>query len=258
MPFSIAIVGTGNVGYHYAKRLKAISNSPKAILSRSSENAQHLISELNLGAEIITTNQIIPDVDFVILAVPDNALTEILDSYSFDQKSIIVHTSGAQSIGLLKKYPQHGVLYPLQTFTKTKEVNFDQIPFLIEANDENTLLKIRELARLLGSNIQEVDSEKRLRIHLAAVFACNFSNHLYNAAEQILAGTNVQLKDLRHLIQETMDKAIALGAEQSQTGPAIRGDIKVIEKHLELLNGEKDLRDIYELITDQISTRRKT
>lgn len=249
-----AIVGTGNVGFHLARQLTKASAEPVAIVSREQTKSLGLIEELGLSAEAVGLRNLNKlDADVIILAVPDSSIEQVINDNEFPPQAVVVHTSGSQSIDLLSKIPKRGVLYPFQTFTKSKAVSFDKIPIFIEGSDDDTLQQIKNVGLLLNSDVRKVSSEARLKLHLAAVFACNFTNHMYALAENILANTGGKLSDLNHLMLETVDKAVELSARAAQTGPAIRGDQEVIEKHLKLLLQNPDAETVYQLITDQIS-----
>ncbi|MEQ8581118.1 MAG: DUF2520 domain-containing protein [Marinoscillum sp.] len=258
MPFKIAILGTGNVGYHLARRLKEVDHMPAMIIGRDAEKVRLMVNDLALSSEHSSQTSFIEiPFDFVLLAVPDRAIEQVVRQYQFHKKSIIVHTSGAQPLNLLTEVDHCGVLYPFQTFTKNKPVDFEQIPLLVEGNSKFSLAKILELATLFGHDIHQVNSEKRLKIHLAAVFASNFTNYLYSIADDILKDTGLQLSDLNHLMQETAEKAIELNPRMAQTGPAIRHDEAVIQKHLNLLESHPDFKSIYTIISEQIGLLNK-
>lgn len=258
MPFKIAILGTGNVGYHLARRLKEVDHEASMVIGRDAEKARSMVETLSLtSAYTSETNFSETPFDFVLLAVPDKAIEEVIHHYRFHKNTVIIHTSGAQPLDLLKGVAHCGVLYPFQTFTKNKPVDFEQIPLLIEGNSEQSVSKILELATLFGHDIHQVNSAKRLKIHLAAVFASNFTNYLYTIADDILKDTGLQLSDLNHLMQETVEKAIELNPRMAQTGPAIRHDEEVIQKHLSLLERHPDYKTIYTIISEQIGLLNK-
>lgn len=252
--FKIAIVGTGNVAFHLARRLKETGHPPVSVLSRSERKALDFIS--SLGLETTTSPAMSGQpVDFVFLAVTDQHIRQALAAHSFKGDPILLHGSGSGDLNLLSGFSRHyGVLYPFQTFSKDKEVPFGQIPLLIEGNSEPVEQKVMKLAALLGPKIHRVNSVQRLKIHLAAVFACNFTNNLFAIAEELLSGTELGFVDLEHLIGETVEKAKALSPKAAQTGPAVRRDKKVIRKHLENLE-EEDLRELYQLHTRMIQKR---
>ena len=149
-------------------------------------------------------------------------------------------------------FPHYGVLYPLQTFSKKKRANFTNIPLLIEANTPENLKRLRQLAELLSQNVKEFSSEQRKWMHLAAVFACNFSNFMYAAAEDLLKTKEMDFSLLHPLIKETAKNATTHSPKILQSGPAIREDRPVLETHLEMLNINKNLRELYRNTTNAI------
>ena len=231
----VAIIGNGNVGHH--------------LLSRISEyHDAKLYSRKPDGSSILSLHEFDPSlVDFTILAVPDDQIRAVSDALS-ESNSMVLHTSGSRPIDDLNKHILRGVLYPLQTFKKETSVDFNTFPFFIESKE---IEQLRSFALTFAKDVRELDSNSRSKLHLAAVFACNFSNHLYAISDEILTNIGISFKDLRHLCQETLDNASRLSPKQSQTGPAIREDTKTIANHLQLLENE-DWKKIYQLISDDI------
>lgn len=254
----IAIIGTGNVAYHFAKRLTEFGHPPVIIASRTFEKGQIFTRSLNLQTEIITDGCFLnKKLDFVMIAVPDREIQNVIEQYVFDEDSVLLHASGAQPMAMLKGKTSHfGVLYPFQTFSKAKSVDFDEIPILIEGNSSETEEKILKLATLLGPKIHRINSEQRLKVHLAAVFASNFTNYMFYVAENILQDSGIMLSDFKHLMEETVEKAIEISPKEAQTGPAIRGDEEVLQKHQALLANAEDLKELYQLISNQIAKMR--
>ena len=255
-PIRVAIIGTGNVGYHLAKEFEKAANIRLTnIVSRSNDRARNLISELQLmhakPLEICNLDQ--TKCDFIVLSVPDQILPNVIKSTNFPKEAIVVHTSGSQPMNILSKHPKYGVFYPFQTFTTSQEVNFKEIPIFIEGNDQSIDI-IEKVALALSNKVKKVSSADRQKIHLAAVYACNFSNHLYRMAEDILEDANLNLGDLEHLMRETVDKAVAISAAKAQTGPAVRGDKNIISEHLALLENHPDKKQLYELLSSQIAS----
>ncbi len=251
----IAIVGFGNVGFHITKRLSAKGIPPQVISTRNPKKTKNLIAEIGCSA-LVTDEQDLSDLspDFIILTVPDSAVSEVIRNFTFPQKAIVLHTSGSLPIDVFSDSERYGVLYPLQTFSLSKDIDFSEVPVLVEASDNPTLIRIKELASVLSEDIRETLSYNRLRIHLAAVVACNFSNVLYHQAEELLKGTGIILKDFQPLLEETVIKAVELGPKTAQTGPASRGDSMVVSKHLDALKENSDLYQLYKRFTEMINT----
>ena len=246
----IAIIGTGNVAYHLSKRLKELGIPPSLVISRNAYTRQNFIELLNLNH---ANSSQVNNIDFVILAVPDDQIEKVDVKQHLSSETVVLHASGSQPISVLSKHPNSGVLYPLQTFSKNKTVDWANIPILIEGDSDLTINKIEKLAHKLTSKVIEMNSENRLKVHLAAVFACNFSNALFQISSDLLQKINLDFNDLHHLINETIDKAAELGPENAQTGPAVRGDIAVIEKHLQILEESESSHSIYKLMSKVIN-----
>ncbi|MCE9539162.1 MAG: DUF2520 domain-containing protein, partial [Bacteroidetes bacterium] len=196
--------------------------------------------------------------DIYIIAVNDDAIIEVTKLLRLKNK-IVVHTSGSVEMNILKPISKNiGVFYPLQTFSKNKTVDFNVIPVCLEANNKDTFKVLQTLAKSISSNVQKINSEQRKTIHLAAVFACNFSNHLYTIASSILASANISFDVLSPLIEETARKVKNTPPIEAQTGPAVRNDIKTINNHLKMLSDNKEYRQLYKLISKNISDLNKS
>lgn len=240
--FEIAIIGTGNLAIHLTKRLRERNNPPAAILSRSKEKAEGFIREQQLDASC-TPDNLFPDI--IILAVPDQHIQQVVGQYIFSDNAIWLHCSGGSDLSVFGGQIKHyGVLYPLQSFTSERALDFTQIPVLVEGSSKEVETRIIQLATLLSEDVRCIRSEDRLKIHLAAIFANNFTNSLLTIAEKALSDTPLKLTDLEPLVRETIEKAFALSPERAQTGPARRGDRETILKHLSLLSDE-EVRELY-------------
>jgi len=248
---NIALIGAGNVATHLGKALTASGCNIVQIYGRTEEPARQLADKLSATFTIDISN-ISKDADIYIIAVKDEAIEDITDQINISDK-LIVHTSGSISMDVLKKASgNYGVLYPLQTFSKNAEINFKMVPVCIEANtglNENSLLS---LARDISDNVHLINTQQRKLLHLAAVFACNFSNHMYSIAEDILKRENLEFEMLKPLIMETARKIEVNSPGNVQTGPAKREDRKIMDKHLEDLTGSPTYRDLYKLISKSI------
>jgi predicted short-subunit dehydrogenase-like oxidoreductase (DUF2520 family) len=254
---NIAIVGAGNVAWHLAQALQAAGHSIIIVYSRTkahSEALAHLlpgsVATQSLDFESITA-------DVIIIAVPDAALASVVKELKIPTGAVVAHTSGSQPASVLESIPGagYGVFYPLQTFSKQAPVDLLQVPILVEGNTEETTAILQKLAQSISHQVEQVTSEKRRQLHLAAVFACNFTNHLLGISQELLQNADLPLNLLQPLIQETIKKATTHNPYTVQTGPAIRHDQNVIEEHLRLLATQPNFQEIYQLLTRSIQDK---
>ncbi|WP_397446677.1 Rossmann-like and DUF2520 domain-containing protein [Polaribacter sp. R77954] len=225
---SVLIVGKGKVGMHLYK----------AFLGIDAINVT-LISSRTLGK--------IPKTDITIIAVSDDAIAQVSSKI---HNALVVHTSGSVAMSDLKNPNRKGVFYMLQTFSEDKLVDFNKVPFCLEAEDKNDLALLERLAQYLGNKIYSISSEQRKTLHVAAVFVNNFTNHLYKIGQDICKQNKVPFEILYPLIEETSGKIQKLSPEKAQTGPAIRNDTTTIKNHLNLL--DKNQQEIYKMLTASI------
>jgi predicted short-subunit dehydrogenase-like oxidoreductase (DUF2520 family) len=252
----VVIVGAGNVATHIALAFRAAKIEPLQIWSKQYQNAVILAKQVDANA-IENLSEVDQNADFCIIAVKDDAIASIVGELACF-KGIIVHTSGAVKLDVFRGASEnYGVLYPLQTFSKNKTVDFNAIPICIEANNLQTLKRIAELAKKLSSHLIEVNSEKRKILHLAAIFACNFTNHLYALSAELLHTNDLSFDFLRPLILETASKVQQALPLEVQTGPAIRNDEQTLKKHRELLANNPQLLNIYKTLSDSIKKTQK-
>jgi len=248
---NIVIVGAGRVGTSLSKALDRSGHNILRIISRSTEKAEKLANVLGSGYGKDLT--IPEDCEVVIVAVNDDAIHGVMKKLKAPDKTVIAHTAGSVGLEVFgSDIVNYGVFYPLQTFTDGRDFNFREIPVFIEGNNDHTSSLLRSLAASVSETVIYLISEKRKYLHLAAVFVCNFVNHMYYAGKEISGQAGMEFKVLLPLLEETMEKASDLGPEKSQTGPAVRNDKKTIEKHLDLLSFSPDLHKIYQVITDSI------
>jgi predicted short-subunit dehydrogenase-like oxidoreductase (DUF2520 family) len=192
--------------------------------------------------------------ELFILAIKDDAIAELADQVILPEGSILVHTSGAIPMEVLSQSSASyvGVFYPLQSFTKGKKIDFEEVPFLLESEDEGTLQLLKKVAKSLSQLIYILRAKDRQAVHVAAVFASNFSNHMLRIAEEILHRQGLDKEMLKPLIIESISKSLQLGARKAQTGPAIREDYETLETHHHFLAYNKQLAEIYRLISQDI------
>jgi len=252
--FEISFIGAGNVAWHLAPALDNAGFKVGQVYSRDQGNAQKLIERL-YEAEWQ------PDLDFsdspsklFFITVKDSAIEDIATEIVLPENAVVVHTSGSQPLSILGYLPTEniGVFYPLQTFTKTRKIHFKEIPVCIEGQNNETYTLLQSVAESISDNVYRVDSIDRKTLHLAAVFACNFTNHLYTVARQLLERKGLDFEMFLPLIHETVNKSLEIGPENSQTGPAIRKDMTVIEDHLQYLSYDEQLSRIYRNLTEHI------
>ena len=197
-------------------------------------------------------------VDVIIVAVPDHKLEEVLGKIKCPGNALIAHTAGSYGLDLFPGSMKNtGVFYPLQTFSKGRQISFRDLPFFIEASDRQMAGMLKTLAEMLGGKVWFVDAEHRRMLHLAAVFVCNFINHMLTAGKEITSRAGFSFEVLEPLIKETINKALENGPDQSQTGPAIRNDQNTVAKHMDLLSFSPELQKIYREVTKSITEHYK-
>jgi predicted short-subunit dehydrogenase-like oxidoreductase (DUF2520 family) len=246
------IIGAGNVAWHLGHCLVGNGIKVTQIFNRSSATGEILAESLD-ASFISKSDEIDRSADIHIIAISDDAISQFLESGYFKGLNLIVHTAGSVSAEVFSgRAKNYGVIYPLQTFTKERPVDFMQVPLLIEANNISGITMIEDLARKLSLKVYHVNSEIRMHIHLAAVIASNFTNHLFSITEQLLNQEHLSFALLKPLIEETVAKAFDLSPLKAQTGPAIRHNHEVMGKHKLLLRQSPQLLQIYEVMSHNI------
>ena len=250
----ISLIGAGRVAHHLAHALSQYHQIMQ-IYSRSFEPAQTLAAQVGATAAA-KISEINPEIDLVIIAVSDQAIASIIaETHQHLADVLIVHTSGSTDIEVLAKtHARAGVFYPLQTFSLDREIPWSDTPLFVEAKSEVDLVLLSQLANQLSSRVYQYTSAQRLSLHLAAVFACNFSNYCYDMAKQVVDAQQVDFSLLYPLILETAHKAVQHDPKQMQTGPAMRGDQNILAMHQQMLQdaNRDDLKSIYSLMSQQI------
>jgi len=251
----IVILGAGSVATHLAISLHSHGFRIRQIYSRTSNSAQMLA--MKTSSEYITDLEFLEkDADLYIVALKDSVIECLIRKLFVS--GIVVHTSGSLPMSLLENMSlRYGVFYPLQTFSKSRPIHFDDIPICLEASDSSTLQALHLVAATLSKQIHNIDSAQRRYIHLAAVFSCNFSNFMYVAAADILKSRNIEFDIMLPLIKEFFEKVRLMEPWEAQTGPAIREDKTIIGKQLELLNEFPAYKEIYKQITEKIVERKQ-
>lgn len=230
----VALIGRGNLSFHLAKVFRTIEKIEVTV-----HNSREKLPE-----------NVMKSIDVCIIAVSDSAIKGVSEKLR-GIKAIVAHTSGNVSINQLPNDCRRGVFYPLQTFSKEKEVGFSDIPICIEAESQKDINALSELAGYISKKVQEVSSTQRKSLHLAAVFANNFTNHLFQIAHEICNKNDLSFDLIKPLILETANKIKTLTPFEAQTGPARRHDSSTINDHEELLK-DSDRKKIYEQLTQSI------
>ena len=220
--------------------------------------ASHLYQALKDKTEVTVVNprtleELPAESDFIIISVSDNAIREIVEKLP-PTDAIVAHTAGSVPMECLKGASDNfGVFYPLQTFTKGITLDYSKIPVFIEGSSPEVVSSLKRLAVLFSENVREADSEKRKNLHLASVFACNFTNAMASISRSLLEDAGVDFSALVPLMQQTVNKLQDVSPEKAQTGPAVRGDTNVMESHLKMLENRRDLQQIYSILSQYIS-----
>lgn len=250
----IVIIGAGNVATHLAREL-ATTHNILQIYSRDISNAKKLAGSIDNCQPVNRHDLIVTDADVYIIAVKDDAISSIAQNLTQSRAGALwLHTSGSVPVGIFEGLcNRYGVLYPLQTFSKDTFVNVSEVPFFIEGNTADTLESIRKIALSLSPLVNEADSSSRQRLHTAAVFACNFANHMWAIAHDILQEGGLDWETLMPLLKATLDKTSRISPSDAQTGPARRGDTTTMERHLSSLDSHQ--AEIYRLLSDSIMKR---
>ena len=242
----IVIIGSGNVAYHLAKAFTQNNIEVSQIFGRNEVELNKISEELNIPY----STKDLDDADLYLISVSDSAVEQVSDLIK-TEKALVAHTSGSLPLEILKGNYRKASFYPLQTFSKTKNLEYSKIPFFIEAENQIDEKSLFELASLISDNVETSDYEKRKYIHLTAVFACNFVNHLFARAKEIADSQDLDFNYFIPLIDETVEKIHHLEPKLAQTGPAVRGDERILKLHEELIKDEQHLK-VYQLMNESI------
>jgi predicted short-subunit dehydrogenase-like oxidoreductase (DUF2520 family) len=244
---SIVVLGFGNVGKHLCLALeRSASTELKQIYNRSEIDLPESLQHVDLTHKL----QDLATADLYLIALPDDAIGSFSEELP-KRDAIVAHTSGSASMGVLDKHDRPAVFYPLQTFSSERTVDFTRVPICIEAKHSKDKELLKELAEGFSEKVRVISSEERKKLHMAAVFASNFPNHLYHIASELLRENNLEFDLLKPLIAESAAKIETMSPYDAQTGPARRNDEKTIENHLHLLTDSR-FREVYELLTRSI------
>jgi predicted short-subunit dehydrogenase-like oxidoreductase (DUF2520 family) len=257
----ISFIGAGNVSWHLAQALENAGHGIEEVYSRNIKNSEELTQYLYNAKVQKDLNFADSQAQVFFLCVTDDSMLEVAKQLVLPENSMLIHTSGSKSLGELDELLRlnsdvtikTGVFYPLQTFTKNFKVNFTEIPICIESEEEDVEKVLIKLGQDISDITYLVNSEERRVLHVAAVFACNFTNHLWGIAQEIVEDNDLEFKLLKPLIHETFRKAMSANdIFKAQTGPARRGDNKIINQHLLFLKQQPDYQQVYRVLSEGI------
>jgi predicted short-subunit dehydrogenase-like oxidoreductase (DUF2520 family) len=225
----------------------------EGVNGRTTAGAEKLADKLD--SRVIENLSDLIQADLILLTVSDDAVSEVARQLNPRNKGLVAHTSGAVPLSALEGVKRKAVFYPLQSFSLDKHIVWENVPFCLEAENDEDLNGLGDLAELLSQRIHVLTSDQRKSLHLAAVFANNFANLMFELSEDLLAKAEIDRSILHPLILETANKVLMQSAKVSQTGPAARGDKQTIEMHRALLGEGNSYREIYDRLTNEIYNR---
>jgi len=242
----VTVIGSGNVGFHLVNLFD---------ISKNIELCEWYSRSLNNDSRVKIVNKLekLSESDIYIICVNDNSISNISNELPFQGK-LVLHTSGSTPFDAINKKNRRGVFYPLQTFSKSKELNYLDIPICIEAEDNNDLEIIKDLSNHTGCKFYEINFDQRKTLHLAAIITNNFTNFLFGISKEIIDAKNLDFDILKPLIKETVNKIHKLDPNEAQTGPARRNDINILKMHQDMLDN-KNQKKLYIIISEMIKEK---
>lgn len=257
---SITFIGSGNLAWHLAPALDNTNYHVREVFSRNKKNAADLVAKLYEADVSESLDFAKSKSEVFILAVPDDSISEIVKELILPDHAVLAHTSGSRALNVLENpfTSNIGVFYPLQTFSKGKKVEVDEIPIFIEGENDQTEKILLDIAEAISDNVYTLSSSKRTVLHLSAVFASNFTNHMLSIASNLTDYHKIDFEWLKPLIVETLNKSLEIGPTNAQTGPARRGDLEVLDTHMAILQNDAALQEIYRLISQHILDKYQT
>jgi predicted short-subunit dehydrogenase-like oxidoreductase (DUF2520 family) len=254
---NVSFIGSGNLAWHLAPALDNTEYRVVEVYSPNHQHAKALVERLYHAEVKDSLDFSSSSARIFVIAVSDDLITEVAQEIILPANAMLLHTSGSQPINVLAYAATQrlGVFYPLQTFTKSKKVDFLDIPFFIESEDHETEVAMLSMAKAISKKVYKISSAERKALHVAAVFASNFTNHMLAISRDIMIENKLDFDWLKPLIAETVNKSLTLTPDQAQTGPAKRGDLETLDKHLEFLQKDEALAEIYRMLSQHIVDR---
>jgi predicted short-subunit dehydrogenase-like oxidoreductase (DUF2520 family) len=251
---TVTFIGAGNLGWHLAQAFDNTDFAVREVYSRNKKNAAALVANLYNAEVHDTLDFSSSNSQIFILAVSDDSIEEVAQEIALPENAILIHTSGSQPLSALgyAATPNIGVLYPLQTFSKSKKAEFKDVPVFIESEDRETEKVLINMAKAITKKVVKITSAERKALHVAAVFASNFTNHMLLISQEIMKDNKLSFDWLKPLIAEMINKSLSIGPENAQTGPARRGDLETLDKHIDFLKHDQAVTEIYKAISQHI------
>jgi predicted short-subunit dehydrogenase-like oxidoreductase (DUF2520 family) len=251
---NITFIGSGNLAWHLAPALDNAGFVVKEVYSREPKHAHELVNRLYQADVCASLDFSLSPSQLFIIAVTDDVIENIAREIILPEQAILVHTSGSKPLDVLHyaATPHAGVFYPLQTFSKAKKVDFQDIPIFIESDEPHVEEVLLKIGKAISKKVQVISGTKRAALHVAAVFASNFTNHMLSISKSVMENHQLNFELLKPLIAETINKGLAIGPENAQTGPAKRGDLQTLDKHMEILEYNPALAEIYKIVSQHV------
>ncbi len=246
---SINIIGTGNVAWHIATALQNANGFSLQAVAGRSENS---LKDFKLLAKDTGLLNTLSPAALTIIAVADDAINKVIKNIPYTT-GLFVHTSGSAPMSVLSQFENHGVFYPLQSFSKEVSVDFKEIPICIESHDKKNVAILEGLGFALSEKVKEISSKEREQLHLAAVFVNNFTNHCFTIAQDLCDEKALSFDLLRPLLETTAIKALANRPDTIQTGPAKRNDTETLKSHIKQLSNPKQ-QEVYKTLSAAITS----
>ncbi|WP_276367488.1 Rossmann-like and DUF2520 domain-containing protein [Chryseolinea sp. H1M3-3] len=253
----VSFIGSGNLAWHLAPALDNSDFPVQEVYSKNPVHAALLVERLYEADVKASLDFSTSSSSVFIIATTDEAIEEVVQEIILPEDAILVHTSGSQPLSILGYAATQnlGVFYPLQTFSKDKKVDFKEVPVFIESANPVTEKMLRAIGNALSKVVIPLKSYERKALHVAAVFASNFTNHMLLVAQDIMKEHRLSYDWLKPLIAEMINKSLSIGPENAQTGPARRGDLEILDKHLEFLQEDPSMAELYKVISQHIIDR---
>jgi predicted short-subunit dehydrogenase-like oxidoreductase (DUF2520 family) len=253
----VSFIGSGNLAWHLAPALDNADFPVQEVYSKNPAHAATLVERLYQADVKASLDFSTSSSEIFIIATSDEAIEEIVQEIILPDDAVLIHTSGSQPLTILGYAATQnlGVFYPLQTFSKDKKIEFNDVPIFIESANAVTEKVLRTMGNALSKTVFPITSYERKALHVAAVFASNFTNHMLLIAQDIMKENSMSYDWLKPLIAEMINKSLSIGPENAQTGPARRGDLQILDKHVEFLQDNEPAAELYKLISQHIIDR---